>query len=427
MFEITAFEIIVFEIIVFEIIVFEIIVFEIIVFEIIVFASTGGVTPPLRNENMNIKILPVTDKKTKKAFINFQYEHYKNDPHWVPPLKQERKEHLDPKKNPFFQNAKAQLFLALKGDEIVGRISAQVNKLHNERYGEQTGHFGFFEAVNDNEVARELTLAAENWLKSQGMNKMVGPMSLSINDEVGILIEGFEAPPYPLMGHNPAYYQEVLEECGFKKAKEMIAWRYDSTRAVPETAMQIAEVVKTYPGLTVREVDFKHMERDMRIVSEVFNSAWSKNWGFVPWTDKEIVKAAKDFKMILNPKLALIAEVNGQPAAISIAIPNYHEAIKDLKGRLLPFGLLKLIYRLKTNKIKTARLCLLGIKKEFRNDILAGLSVYLYTEMHRRGQEIGLTGGELSWTLDDNEKINHGIAMMGGVPYKRYRVYEKGI
>ena len=222
-------------------------------------------------------------------------------------------------------------------------------------------------------------------------------------------------------------YQKLIESFGYKKIKDLFAWQYDATRPVPEQAQQISDVVKAYPGLVVREIDPKNLKRDVKIVSEVFNSAWSRNWGFIPWTDEELKKIVKDFKLILNPKLALIAEVDGKPAAISIAFPNFHEAIYDLKGRLFPFGFLKLLYRLKTNKIKTARLALLGIKKEFRHDILAGLSVYLYSEMHRRGQKIGLTGGELSWTLDDNEKINRGIELMGGKVYKKYRVYEKSL
>lgn len=381
----------------------------------------------MRDANKMIQILPITNKKLINEFIDLPYRLYKDDPQWVPPLKMERHELLSSKTNPFFQNAEVQLFLAQKDGKTVGRISAQINRLHNERYSEKTGHFGLFDCVNDPAVAAQLFNVAEAWLKSKGMNKIVGPFSLSINEESGLLIEGFDTPPFPFMAHNYSYYINLVEAQGFSKVKDLIAWHYDSTRPIPEPALQIAEVVKAYPNLVVREIDPKNLKRDVAIIADVFNSAWSNNWGFIPWTDAELDKMAKDFKMILNPKLALIAEVEGKPAAISIAIPNYHEAIRDLKGRLLPFGLFKLIYRLKTNKIKSARLALLGIKKEFRHDILSGLSVYLYAEMHRRGQELGLTSGELSWTLDDNEKINRGIAMMGGEPYKKYRVFEKAI
>lgn len=372
-----------------------------------------------------ITVLPVKNRCDKKHFINFPYHLYRHDPAWVPPLKLERHDFLNPQKNPFFHNAEVALFVARKNGETVGRISAQINRLHNERYQEKTGHFGFFDCIDDAAIAHALLKTAEDWLKSRGMNQAIGPMSLSINEEVGLLIEGFDKPPYPYMAHNLPYYAHLVESAGYGKIKDLIAWNYDATRPVPETALQIANVVKEYPGLVVREVDMKNMERELRIISDVFNSAWAKNWGFIPWTDEEIQKSAKDFKMILNPKLALIAEINGVPAAISIAIPNYHEAIRDLKGRLFPWGLFRFLFRLKTGKIKSSRLCLLGIKKEFRHDILAGLSVYLYTEMHKRGQALGHWGGELSWTLEDNDKINNGIALMGGEPYKKYRVYSK--
>ena len=374
-----------------------------------------------------IQIIPVTDSKTKKEFINFPYELYKNASNWIAPLKMERKEFLSPKKNPYFQSADVQFFIAKRDGQVVGRISAQVNREHNKRYNEKTGHFGLFECVNDSEVARALFQQAEQWLRLRGMNKIVGPYSLSINEESGLLIEGFNSAPYPFMPHNFSYYENLISTLGFSKVKDLIAWNYDITKPIPEVAQQIADAVREYPNLTIREVDQKNIRRDVRIISDVFNSAWSKNWGFLPWSDAEIEKMAKDFKMILNPRLALIAEVNGVPAAISIAIPNYHEAIADLKGSLFPFGLFKLIYRLKTNKVKSARLCLLGIKKEFRNDVLAGLSVCLYAEMHKRAKMIGMTHGELSWTLDDNEKINNGIALMGGEPYKKFRIFEKAL
>lgn len=372
-----------------------------------------------------IEVTPVRSKKERKQFIDFQYRLYSDDKVWVPPLKLERKELIDPQKNPYFENAKAQLFIAKREGQVVGRICAQVNDLHNKKYNEKTGHFGFYDCVDDQAVSKALFTAAENWLQEQGMDQIVGPFNLSINEESGVLIQGFDTPPYPYMPHNYSYYQKLIENCGYGKIKDLVAWSYDSKRPIPEPAMQIAQVVKEYPGLVVREVDMKNLERDVRIVADVFNSAWSKNWGFIPWTDAELKKVVKDFKMILEPKLALIAEVDGVPAAISIAFPNYHEAIQDLKGRLLPFGFIKFLYRLKARKIKTARLALLGIKKEFRHDILSGLSVYLYTEMHRRSKILGHQGGELSWTLDDNDKINNGISLMGGEPYKKYRIFQK--
>lgn len=372
-----------------------------------------------------IQIEPVQTKSQLKEFIHLPWTIYKNDKAWVPPLLQQERERLSPKHNPFFEHAKAQYFLARQDGKVVGRISAHIDHLHNQTHNEKTGFFGFFEAPDDPAIAKALLDTAGNWLRGERMNLVRGPYNFSINEEVGTLVEGFEHPPFIMMAHNPSYYPKLLEGYGLNKAKDLFCWRYDSARPVPEMAQQIAEAVRSHPGLTIREVSPKTLEADVRILIDVFNEAWSKNWGFVPLTENEIKKAAKDFKMILEPKLALIAEVDGKPAAISLALPNLNEGIRDLNGRLFPTGLFKLLFRLKTKKIKSARLMLLGIKKEFRGGVLGGLVVLLYSEMHKRSQLLQHWGGELSWTLEDNEKINHGIQLMGGEKYKTYRIYEK--
>jgi len=371
------------------------------------------------------EIIPVTNSKSLKKFVDFPFQLYAGHPYWVPPLKKERHNFLNPKKNPFFKDAEVQLFLAVQNSKTVGRISAHVNHRHNKRYQEKTGHFGFFDCVEDKNVAELLLQTAETWLKEKNMEQAQGPFSFSTNDECGLLVKGFDSRPYPLTPYNYDYYASLLENLNYKKIKDLIAWSYDMTQPLPEATQQIADFVKTAPGLTIREIDFKNMERDIRIISDVFNSAWSNNWGFLPWTEEEIQKIAKDLRTILDPKIALIAEVDGKPAAISIALPNFHEAIFDLRGKLFPFGIFKLLYRIKTHKIKTARQALLGIKKEYRRDQLAGLSVLLYSEMHHRGKDRGYTGGELSWTLEDNEKINNGLSLLGGIPYKTFRIYGK--
>ncbi|HEX5036542.1 MAG TPA: N-acetyltransferase [bacterium] len=375
-----------------------------------------------------LTIRPVETASDREKFIRLPWKIYKDDPAWVPPLLKERREFLDPKKNPYFQHADVVLFLAEKDGEPVGRISAQVDRLHNDTHKEQTGFFGLFECIDDADVAHCLLNNAAGWLKSRGMTSMRGPFCFSMNEDAGVAVKGREYPPFIMMAHSTPYYERLLETCGLKKLKDLYCWRYDSARPVPEAARQLAEEARKHPGLVIREVDPKNIERDVRILIDVFNSAWEKNWGFVPMTENEIKKAAKDFKLLLEPKLALIAEVNGVPAGISLALPNLNEAIKDLNGRLFPFGLFKLLYRLKRKKIRSARLMLLGIKKEFRKDALgAGLSVLLYVEKHRRSQELKHWGGELSWTLEDNQKINFGIEMMGGEHYKTYRVYEKSL
>lgn len=375
---------------------------------------------------MRVSVRPVRTRSDLKQFIRLPWDIYQEDPAWVPPLILDRKQTLDRKKNPFFEHAEAEYFLAEKNGRVVGRVSAHIDRLHNETHRDKTGFFGFFESTDDDAVAKALLDASSEWLLQKGMTALRGPCSFSLN-EGGLLIDGFEHPPQILMGHNPSYYPELLERWGLKKIKDLYCWRYDATSPIPEPAMEIAREVAKYPGLVVRSVNPKKIKEDVKILMEVFNSAWSQNWGFVPLTEKEIQKAAQEFNLILDPEVSFIAEVNGDPAGICVALPNINEAIADLNGRLFPFGIFKLLYRIKTRKIRTGRLMLLGIKKEYRSSILGGLSVLLYTEIHRRGKERGYTSGELSWTLEDNVKVNTGIEFMGAERYKTYRVYEKNM
>ncbi len=374
-----------------------------------------------------VVVKPVCSKRDLKRFIRFPWKIYRNDPAWVPPLLMEEKKRLDRNKHPFFEHAEAELFLAYRNGELVGRVSAQIDHLHNETHKEKTGFFGFFECIDDAQVAETLLDQAAAWLQERGMSQIRGPFSFSINEEAGLLVDGHEHPPSVLMGHHRPYYETLLKDWGLNKLMDLYCWSYDSAQPIPAEVLEIAEEVRKYPGLTIREVNRKTLNEDVKIIFDVFNSAWRHNWGFVPLTQAELDQVTKDFKMILEPKLALIAEVNGEPAAIALALPNINDAIKDLNGRLFPTGAFKLLYRLKRNKIKSARLILLGIKKEFRGDILGGLSILLYSEMHRRSQVLGHWGGELSWTLEDNQKINVGIQMMGGECYKTYRIFEKAL
>ncbi|EKD41741.1 MAG: hypothetical protein ACD_73C00551G0002 [uncultured bacterium] len=372
-----------------------------------------------------IHIIEVTNRKTLSDFLHFPLQIYKEDPHWVCPLFAEEKKRLDQKQNPFFDHAEGKLFVAYQNNTPVGRISAQVDHLHLKIHQDNAGFFGFFECINNQDVANALLDEAGKYLASKKITKIRGPFSFSINDQSGLLIDGFDSPPFVLMPHNAPYYQKLIENYGFTKAKDLFAYSYSTQRPVPDGAKQIADYVASQPGVVVREVNKKNIGQDLKIIIDIFNEAWSKNWGFIPLTDKEIEHTAKDLSLILEPKLALIALVNGVPAAISLALPNINEAIKDLNGRLFPFGLFKLLWRIKTNKIKSARQVLLGIKKEFRKDVMGGLSVLLYVEMHKRSQLLQHWGGETSWTLEDNQKINHGIELMGGKRYKTFRIFEK--
>ena len=312
---------------------------------------------------MSLNIRPVRSRKDLKKFITLPWSLYEKDPAWVPPLLQERYDFLNRKKNPFFEHAEVELFLAEWKGLPVGRISAQIDRLHNHTHEEKTGFFGLFESMDNSDISATLLDNVAAWLKMRGMTHVRGPYSFSINEESGFLVDGFEYPPFILTPHNPPYYPHLADEWGFKKIKDLYCWRYDSSRPVPEPALQIAEEVRKYPGLKIREVSPQTLEQDVGILIDVFNSAWSHNWGFVPLTEREVKKAAKDFKMILEPKLALIAEVKGVPAAISLALPNLNELIKDLDGRLFPLGLFKLLRRIKTKQVRSARLMLLGIKR----------------------------------------------------------------
>ncbi|MBI4197183.1 MAG: N-acetyltransferase [Deltaproteobacteria bacterium] len=373
----------------------------------------------------SVHVEPVVSKRQLKEFIKLPWRIYESDPAWIPPLIQERLDFLNPKKNPFFEHADVQLFLAYKNGELVGRTSVQIDHLFNQIHKEKTGFFGFFESENDPEIAVALIKKCEGWLKEKGMTKVRGPFSFSSMDECGFLVDGFQYAPFILTAHSTPYYPALAEQAGLGKAKDLYCWKYDGRNPIPEMPLAIAEEVRKHPGLVVREVDPGHLERDVRIIMDVFNSAWSQNWGFVPMTEAELKKAAQDFKLILEPTMALIAEVDGKPAAISLSLPNINQAIRDLDGKLFPLGLLKLLYRVKRKKISGYRLIALGVKKEFRGSVLGGLSVLLYVEMHRRGKKLGLKECELSWTLEDNEKINTGIEFMGGERYKTYRIYEK--
>jgi GNAT superfamily N-acetyltransferase len=376
----------------------------------------------------SVEVRPVTSRADRKAFLDLPHELYRNDPAWVPPLYMEQRELITPGKNPFFEHAEAALFLAWQGGRPVGRISAQVDREFLRIHQENIGFFGFFESIDDQKVADALLGAAEQWLRQRGMTAVRGPFTLSINEYAGLLIEGFDTPPFIMMVHSLPYYQGLVEKAGYQKAKDLIAFRYDPQMPIPEMSAEAADEVAKEPGLRVREVDKRNLLSELKIVLDIFNQAWSKNWGFVPLTENEVKKAAKDLGLILEPKLALIAEVNGEPAAICIGLPDLNEAIRDLGGRLFPFGFFKLLWRTKVRRLNGIRLTLLGVLPKFRGSALGrGLSVLLYVMAHRRGQALGSKRGECSWTLEDNEKINRGIELMGGVPYKKYRVYEKAL
>jgi hypothetical protein len=351
---------------------------------------------------------------------------YRDDPAFVRPLDLDLKDRLS-RKNPFFAHADGTCFVAMRNDKPVGRITAQIDRAHLDRYKDGAGFFGFLDTVDDSEVAGALLETAAQWLKRRGMEKIRGPLSLNINEELGCLIEGFDTPPMILMPHHRPYQGGLIEKAGLPKLKDFYAWRY-TVGDVPPRAVRAHDEVAGLPEVRTRTLDVKRIEEEARVVMDIFNDAWSDNWYAVPFSEAELRKFAADMKLLLIPELTRLILIDGEPAAFAIALPNLNEMIADLKGKLFPLGLGKILWRLKVEGPKTARLVLLGIRKKYRHvRKYAGLSTHMYVEMNRAGQKLGLKWGELSWTVEDNAPVNVGIKFMGGKIYKKYRVYERGL
>lgn len=376
---------------------------------------------------MSLEVRPIRSRAEERAFIRLPSRILAHDPAWIPPLEREQRALVSRRHNPFFDHGDAEFFVAWKNGQPVGRISAQVDHLHLERYADDTGFFGCFDAPDDPEVVSALWAACEAWHRQRGHARVLGPYNLNINGEAGVLIEGFDTPPYLLMTHALPHYGPRLEEQGLAKAKDLYAWRY-KPGDIPDPARQLAEATETLEGLRIRSVDPTRLDAEVRTIMTIFNEAWSQNWGYLPLTERELAKMAQDLRPILDPEVALIAELNGEPAAMALSLPNVNEAIADLHGRLFPTGAIKLLWRLWRRKIRSLRLVVLGIRPELRGrPELKGLSVLLYVESHRRAKARGYTEAELSWTLEDNVKINRGIELMGGKRYKTFRLYEKAL
>jgi hypothetical protein len=359
-------------------------------------------------------------------FLNVVDYIYRDDPCFVRPLDMELKQRLSTK-NPFFEHGEGTIFTAYRNGWCVGRCTAQIDRGHLERYKDDVGFFGFLDTVDDVDVAGALLDRAGDWLRQRGMRRARGPLSLNINEEWGCLIDGFDTPPMIMMPHHRPYQAGLIEQAGFDKIKDLYAWRYE-VGDVPRRARKACDDLEAMPEVRSRHADMKHFDREIRVVMDVFNDAWSDNWGFVPLTESELRKMAADLKPIVVPELTYITEVDGEPAAVALALPNINELVQDFDGKLFPLGLPKLLYRLKVKGPKTARLVILGIRKKFRNvRKYAGLSIYLYAKMNDAGKRLGIDWGELSWTLEDNGPVNVGIKFMGGKIYKKYRVFERSL
>jgi hypothetical protein len=360
-------------------------------------------------------------------FLNVVDYIYRGDPAYVRPLDMELKERLSPRKNPFFAHGEGAIFCAYRNGWCVGRVTAQIDRDHLARHKDAAGFFGFMDTIDDEEVARELLSRAESWLRGKGMKTARGPMSLNINEELGCLVDGFDTPPYIMMPHHRPYQGGLIEKAGYRKVKDFFAWKYlvgDPNARVQRAHKEIGAM----PEVTHRRASRKTLESDVQLLLDIYNDAWSDNWGFVPFTPKEAKKMAADFRLLLIPEITCIVSIAGEPAAVAVALPNLNELVGDMRGKLLPLGLPKLLWRLKVRGPRSARLILLGIRKKWRNvRKYAAVSAFMYAEMNEGGRRLGIREGELGWTLEDNGRVNAGIQLMGAKPYKRYRVYERAL
>jgi hypothetical protein len=367
-----------------------------------------------------ITVKPITTKSELSQFIKFPWKIYKDDKHWVPPLLMEQKALLDKQKNPFFKAAAAEYFLAFRNGEPVGRIAAIKNDVHLKYHNDDSGQFGFFECINDQQVANALFDTAKSWMKEKGLKYMRGPANPSSNDIYAMLIEGFDDSPRLLMSYNPEYYLKLCENYGMKKAKDMYAWKLVNEKLMESEKLKRGqELVRKRYNLKISQLDMKNFQRDLEKFKFVYNKAWAPNWGFVPMTEEQIDAMAKDMKPIAEPSLVLFGEIEGKLIGAALVMLDYNFIFKQMNGRLFPFNFIKLFTQKK--KIKWARILTLGIIPEYQKK---GLDTIFYWEIVNRAADIGIRLGEASWVLEDNDMMNRGLELMNAERYKKYRIWE---
>lgn len=373
-----------------------------------------------------IEIIPVEGRKLLDRFIRLPNNLYRDDPNYIAPLHLERLDALTPK-NPFFGHADVQFWIARKDGRDVGRISAQIDRQELAVRPDAGGRFGMIAAEDDPAIFRALFATAEDWLRARGMTRIEGPFNLNTNEEMGLLVDGFDTPPMLLMGHDKPYVGPRIEEQGFTKEKDVFAYIYDIGVDLPAGARRL--LARPLPkGLTVRRIDFKRYNEEIATITEIFNDAWLHNWGFVPLTAIETDHLAKSLKPLLDPRLVSIVELNGEAVGFLVCLPNLNEAIRDLDGKILPFGWAKLLWRLKVAGVKTARVPLMGIKRSAAKGVIGSLLPFLVIDAVRKeAVKMGFRQIELSWILEDNMPMRHINESLGGVAYKTYRIYGKAL
>jgi GNAT superfamily N-acetyltransferase len=366
-----------------------------------------------------VTIRTVASSRDLMQFIKFQWKPYRGDPNFVPPLIMDRKKLLNRKSNPFYKHAEMELFLAERDGEIFGRIAAIVNHNHIKEHNEKVGFFGFFECMNDRDVANALFGAATGWLTSRGMEAVRGPANPSVNDEYGLLIDGFDRPPVVLMTYNPPYYAALLEGYGFRKIKDLYAYYLHKDKVFSEKMVRVSEAVMKRTGLVIRPMDFARFEEEVRTMQRLYALGWRRNWGEVPMTDEEVACLTEDLKKVVDRRLLLIAEVKGKPVGFSLSLPDLNIILRrNRRGWLLPAVLRLMLFK---KRIDFCRILTLGVLPEY---LSTGIGGVLFYEAARHGIAAGYSQGEASWILEDNTMMNRGAEMLNADRYKTYRIYQ---
>lgn len=373
----------------------------------------------------NTSVLEVNSRAQLKEFIRFPAELYRDDPNFVCPLESERLEFFDKEKNPFYSGARTKLFLAQRGTETVGRIATCVYFAHNELHHDKVGFFGFFDCINDKEVAHALLKVALITLKTEGMTAMRGPASFTLNHECGLLVDGFDSPPVVMMTYNQPWLVPLVESFGLEKVMDLYAFLITDEAPFPERVLRLTEKIAKRSAVTIRKMNMKRFDEEVRIINDIYNQAWEDNWGFVPMTTEEFEFTAKNLKQVVDPDLALVAEVDGKAVAFSLSLPDINQALIHLDGKLLPFGILKLLWHTKVrSKIDGVRTVTMGVIPAYRK---RGIDTLLYVKTYLDGTAKGYKWSELSWALETNTLLHSLVEGIGAHRYKTYRMYEMPI
>ena len=380
-----------------------------------------------------IDVRPARSKKEQEVFLHVPWSiGLDQEKNWVPPLLDDYRKQLDPKRSVFLAHGELEAWTAFKDGKPVGRISAQIDHDYDTRWPDEpkTAFFGFYECIDDVAVSKALFAVAEVWARQKGRVRLRGPFTLDSKGEMGVLIEGFDKPSMIGTTWNRPFMDKLVQDSGYQKVKDLLGWWYTAGTPIDDLTTRVAKKTRELPNVKIRMMDIKQIKRDAGIIQEIYNEAWKNNWNFTPFTNMELEVIANEYKLFIDTQLTYVAEVDGKAAAILFAIPDINELIRDFKGELMrnPINLVKLLWRLKFNRPKNARLILLGIKDEFRASRKYGaLAAVLYEEISKRGLAAGYSAGELSWTDEDNTQINRGIERMNAKVYKKWRMYERSL